>query len=269
MQLEMVEAQRATSSTANWHRRASQFPSFSHVVDEICVMNIRSWLAHCQVDTAHSKCRPASFHWPTFPGVQFRVIDVFRRCITVCPDGCQYLALSYVWGGVDQPKLILEVLDRLMQEGGLDVIWTRIPQTVRDAIAFCQQIGERYLWVDALCIIQDYPRDMRLSILRMRQVYAAAKCTLGAISASSAEASILNNFTTHKWTCLTVESLHKLIEKSPWSQRAWCYQEKVLSRRMIFFTTDGLYMQCQAITYNGMGTSLVSETDRATDTRQV
>jgi hypothetical protein len=151
------------------------------------------------------------------------------------------------------------MLDSLTQEGGLDIIWPRIPQTVRDAIVFCKQISERYLWVDALCIIQDFPRDMRLSILRMRQVYAAAKCTISAISANTAKAGILNSLATHNQSCLTVNSLYNLIETSPWSQRAWCYQEKVLSHRMIFFTLNGVYMQCQSGAYNGMGTSLTRE----------
>lgn len=220
---------------------------------------IRQWLAQCREEASHNNCHPLAIQWPTSPGVQFRVIDIHRRCITVGPENCQYMALSYVWGAVDQPKLTRDISDKLAEEGGLATIWPKIPQTVRDAIAFCDNLGERYLWVDALCIMQDSPRDMRLSILRMRQIYAAAKCTLSAISASTASAGLSASFTADACTCPTADALYRVIETSPWSRRAWCYQEKVLSHRMIFFTSRGLYMQCQSGVYSGTGASLPRE----------
>ncbi|UKZ68995.1 uncharacterized protein TrAtP1_010013 [Trichoderma atroviride] len=220
---------------------------------------IRQWLARCEGEASHSNCLPLTIHWPASAGVQFRVIDIHRRCIAVAPENCRYIALSYVWGAVDQPKLTMDVSNELAKEGGLAAIWPKIPQTVRDAIAFCDGLGERYLWVDALCIMQDSPRDMRLSILRMRQIYAAAKCTLGAISANTASAGLSASFRADACTCLTADALYRVIDLSPWSRRAWCYQEKVLSHRMIFFTSRGLYMQCQSGVYSGAGAPLPRE----------
>lgn len=229
-------------------------------LDETYIKPIRHWLVRCREETSHSKCQPLAMQWPTYCGVQFRVIDVFRRCITVAPENCQYMALSYVWGAVDQPKLTVDILDELAEEGGLDTIWPKMPQTVRDAVTFCESLGEQCLWIDALCILQDSPRDMRLSILRMRQIYAAAKCTLSAISASTASTGLSGSFTPDAWTCPTVDALYRVIETSPWSRRAWCYQEKVLSHRMIFFTSCGLYMQCQSGVYSATGALLSRET---------
>lgn len=256
--MQIVQAKTAASHHTKRQSHGCSSFSVQPVVHKTFLNNIRRWLAHCEEDSAHRKCQPSTLHWPTFPGVQFRVIDVFRRCITVGPENCQYIALSYVWGTVNQPILTMDMLDKLTEDCGLDIIWTHMPQTVKDAVMFCESIGERYLWIDALCIIQDYPRDMRLSILRMRQIYAGAKCTISATSTNTAETGILNSLTNDTCSCLTVESLYELIEMSPWSRRAWCYQEKVLSHRMIFFTSHGVYMQCQSGVYTGMGKSLTS-----------
>ncbi|KAL7916849.1 heterokaryon incompatibility domain-containing protein [Trichoderma velutinum] len=257
--LKITQAENVTSHHLQPQNQDLLPSSVRPVISETCLNNVRRWLAHCEEDAAHSKCQPSNLQWSAFPGVQFKVIDVFRRRITLIPKKCQYIALSYVWGAVNQPKLTADMLSKLTEDGGLDIIWANMPQTVKDAVIFCESIGERYLWVDALCIIQDSPRDMRLSILRMRQIYAAAKCTISATSASTAETGILNNLALDNWRCLTIESQYKLIEMSPWSQRAWCYQEKVLSHRMIFFTANGAYMQCQSGVYNGMGECLAGE----------
>lgn len=249
----------------NPHRLSTSVLQYGPIMlqlDETRMKPIRQWLARCREEASHNNCHPLAIQWPTTPGVQFRLIDIHRRCITVAPENCQYMALSYVWGAVDQPKLTVDMSDKLAEEGGLATIWPKMPQTVRDAIAFCDSLGERYLWVDALCIMQDSPRDMRLSILRMRQIYAAAKCTLSAISASTASAGLSASLIADACTCPTADDLYRVIETSPWSSRAWCYQEKVLSHRMIFFTARGLYMQCQSGVYSGTGASLPRENGR-------
>ncbi|KAK1671584.1 heterokaryon incompatibility, partial [Colletotrichum godetiae] len=94
-----------------------------------------------------------------------------------------FAVLTYVWGGIEQPKLKEANMDEYSCDYGLDAIWRDIPKTIRDAIHVCETIGERYLWVDALCIVQDSPRDVKTQILRMREIYSAAKFTIAAVSA--------------------------------------------------------------------------------------
>jgi hypothetical protein len=194
------------------------------------------------------------------PGTQFKVIDIHRRCIVKAPEGCSFITLTYVWGGVDQPRLSAATAPLLMRDGGLDVVWSKIPTTIRDAIVVCEQLGERYLWVDALCIMQDSVRDMKLQILRMRQIYSAAKCAIVAVSAETAGIGLLGNpLAKHSQplrACESEDSLNTLVESSPWSSRAWCYQEKVLSHRLILFTSNGIYMQCRKGTCDAKGTQL-------------
>ncbi|KAL5375893.1 hypothetical protein DPSP01_010888 [Paraphaeosphaeria sporulosa] len=222
---------------------------------------ISNWLATCDHDSEHAACRAKPIVWQQLPGVSLKMIDVERKCIVEAPEPCSFVALTYVWGNTNQPKLTAQTAPVLMQEGGLDTIWPDIPTTIRDAILLCRNLGERYLWVDALCIKQDSIREMKIQILRMRQIYAAAKCTIAAVSAESADVGLLGTTVIDPpssgiSTCETVEDLEDLLESAPWSSRAWCYQEKVLSHRILMFTSGGVYMHCQRTILTATGTPL-------------
>lgn len=65
-----------------------------------------------------------------------KMIDVEKRMVVKCPEKCDYIALSYVWGGV-QPV-----------EGALEK--RCLPQTIEDAITVTKALGRRYLWVSSI-----------------------------------------------------------------------------------------------------------------------
>lgn len=67
-----------------------------------------------------------------------RMIDIVHRKVIPSPEGCDYFALSYVWGGVIPSPRALEKRS--------------LPQTIEDAVTATKEMGYRYLWVDALCI---------------------------------------------------------------------------------------------------------------------
>ncbi|KAF2193520.1 HET-domain-containing protein [Zopfia rhizophila CBS 207.26] len=236
-----------------------QLESVKSTISEVDFTYIRQWLSRCEEDVGHNECKASTIQWPNLRGVQFKVIDVYRRCIVNAPDGCSFIVLTYVWGGVDQPKLTGNTKSFMMREGGLDAMWPITPLTIRDAITVCERLGERHLWIDALCIMQDSVHERKLQILRMRQIYSAAKCAIVAVSADTAEVGLLGTALANGLrTCDSVDSLNRLIDSSPWSSRAWCYQEKVLSHHAILFTSGGIYMQCQNGTYDAKGTPLTS-----------
>lgn len=62
-----------------------------------------------------------------------RMVDVQERRVIQCPPDCDYIALSYVWGGV-QPA-----------SGALEGQF--LPQTIEDAITVTKALKRRYLWV--------------------------------------------------------------------------------------------------------------------------
>ncbi len=51
---------------------------------------------------------------------------------------------------------------------GVLLFWidrSKLPQTTRDAMAVVEAIGERYLWVDALCIVQDNKKELNDTLM--------------------------------------------------------------------------------------------------------
>jgi len=116
----------------------------------------------------------------------FRVIDAENVCIVNAPKECRYLTLSYVWGNVQTVKLFRENKHILMAHRGLDSVWETLPRTIADAIEFVRLIGERYLWVDALCLIQNDPSDMKQGIFMMDQIYEESIATIIAASGQDA-----------------------------------------------------------------------------------
>lgn len=61
-----------------------------------------------------------------------------------------YACLSYCWGQEYDTSCLL-------REDNMTVFMQKLPplpKTIQDAVAICRNLGVRYLWVDALCILQ-------------------------------------------------------------------------------------------------------------------
>lgn len=67
----------------------------------------------------------------------------------------KFAALSYCWGKTQNLTLTTENLGSMKEI----IPWDDIPLTIRDAIELTRGIGIRFLWVDALCIIQNSAED--------------------------------------------------------------------------------------------------------------
>lgn len=51
------------------------------------------------------------------------------------------------------------------------ILLSSFPQTLRDAITITKSLGFRYLWIDALCILQDSKGDWEKEAAVMGKVY--------------------------------------------------------------------------------------------------
>jgi hypothetical protein len=60
-----------------------------------------------------------------------------------------------------------------------------IALSIRDAILFTRELGQRYLWFDCLCIIQGDDLDKAGDIEKMADVYEGAIFTISAFRAAS------------------------------------------------------------------------------------
>ncbi|KAF1999587.1 hypothetical protein P154DRAFT_385906, partial [Amniculicola lignicola CBS 123094] len=95
--------------------------------------------------------------------------------------GGRYLALSHCWGKVpeDAPwKLTRFLLSQYQACVPLQVL----PPTFREAIQITRALGERYLWIDSLCILQDCREDWATEAGKMADIYTGSLCTLSSAS---------------------------------------------------------------------------------------
>lgn len=132
---------------------------------------IRSWLEACKRRHGHDPspssltCSPA---W---------LIDVDDLCLVRGESDMQYFALSYVWGRSKSTCTEKATLELLQQCGALkDAI--PMPKTIAHAVHLTKLLGERYLWVDRFCIVQDGGSDKQAQLDAMGDIYAGAFATI-------------------------------------------------------------------------------------------
>lgn len=158
--------------------------------------------------------------------VEFGVLDVLRGVRPV------YAALSYVWGGVSSLQLLNDNHEEF-KISGLKSRQGEIPKTVLDAIELTGEMGLHYLWVDALCLIQDNPKDKELALPLMHLVYGGAEITIIAAAGPDANTGLPGvNGTPRRGRQLVEEVLpgvkmavlndvNDMLERSHYSGRGW------------------------------------------------
>ena len=200
-----------------------------------------------------------------------RVVDVQDYCIKSVTESttCRYMALSYVWGRAKMVKLLYSNMESLMRKNGLLEVVHALPQTITDAIEVVKGMGERYLWTDALCILQENTTESLEQISYMDRVYSGAICTIVAAQGATANSGI-EGIRQHyvpqvgqpasqqrklqqaqvslKGDLSLIAPLpaqnHQL-DDSVWNIRAWTFQERLLSRRLIVFTHGQMIWHCR------------------------
>ncbi|KAJ4365076.1 hypothetical protein N0V83_008693 [Neocucurbitaria cava] len=217
----------------------------------------RKWLGTCEQEHI-GRCSHGSsiLAWETGFMPMF-IIDVEDRCVTTTPPECRYVALSYVWGAARVLKHIGANTTFLRTPGS--VSGPDVPMTIRDAICLVEGIGEKYLWVDSLCIIQDDFAQQQTQIAKMDQVYAKALFTIVAASGGDAGAGLPGVNLTHRSQAqevLRLPNCHfytllyngteadNIVNKSTWAHRAWTMQELLFSSRCLIFTELQAYWKC-------------------------
>ncbi|RTE74076.1 hypothetical protein BHE90_011484 [Fusarium euwallaceae] len=213
---------------------------------------IRSWMDDCA--THHgSKCNPPD---PGTDSLPLILIDVKRMRLFKSDRHYRYLALSYVWGKAKQFKTLKSNFQQLQQDGALLRVRGQLPQLINDVIAFVANLGETYLWVDALCIVQDDPEVKDLYVPKMDKIYGQALLTIVAVSASGANCAlpgVVAGSRTQSQSPVQIgsltliaelRSLKATVESSTWRTRGWTFQEGLLSRKRLYFSDSQVHWHC-------------------------
>jgi hypothetical protein len=215
---------------------------------------IRQWTEYC-VGSHGSRCHGKSHdfsQWKSF----FGVIDVNDMRLTSLPNGARYIALSYMWGSGRVFTTKEENIKSLLSHGGIRKNLSALPRTIRDSIDLVRALGERYLWVDALCIIQDSKRSWTLNSRVMDLVYGNAYLTICAADGQDANAGLQGLHPSLQPTqiieqyspevrLMATQPAENYIRQSVWNTRAWTFQERLLSKRTLIFVSGRVYFQCR------------------------
>jgi hypothetical protein len=279
-------------------------PYISHSSDsDRCFTLLKKWLEDCRNN--HECPQNSAASLPT------RVIDVGEqgmplRLVETGTLKSEYLTLSYVWGNSNKGITLKSNLDERLNS----LAFESLCKTHQDAITITRKLGFQYLWIDALCIVQDDQEDWEKEAAQMFNIYRNSVLTLAATSSSSAECGIFSMRPVDlvaktaiicglKWkddggydiemlvsqigvdpddpsAMIDTEGLVKdadqfngpfvLVRKPilshglysgqfhkywtaedfPLEDRAWCFQERILSTRIVHFGKDELVWECNS-----------------------
>ncbi|KAF5599872.1 heterokaryon incompatibility (HET) domain-containing protein [Fusarium pseudoanthophilum] len=234
---------------------------------------IKTWLETCR--EKHQSCNEqqliASSSLHGLSRSCLRLIDVESRLIVQTLHCVPFITLSYVWGDAasrtfEEKALGSEsyhVSDGVcpVDSQPIALLEGSLPQTFEDAISFTRRLGERYIWIDALCIPQDEPDIKAQQISQMDQIYSSSICTIvslesgvdGGLPGSSYKSprnveQYFEQLPGGLKISTSLMNLRLIMESSPWETRAWTMQEHLLSRRIVLFGKQQVFFVCGEMT---------------------
>lgn len=169
----------------------------------------------------------------------------------------EYVTLSHRWG--TSPSLTLTRLK--VDPWSRNIPFGDIPQTFQDAVVATHQLGFKYLWIDALCIIQDDKEDWYHEASTMSDIYRNSQCNLSALDARNDSDGIFSSRQSDlnipvMVDCRDEKGVDRLFCMEPlfyWddqvtekalNRRAWVIQERILAPRILHFGRSQLLWEC-------------------------
>ncbi|KAE8442018.1 hypothetical protein EG329_003919 [Mollisiaceae sp. DMI_Dod_QoI] len=206
---------------------------------------ISGWLADCVNN--HTRCRQNATALPHM------VLDLESKDPVVVFGHSReerYAALTHCWG--QKPPLQTKTTNLFSRMAAIP--FSELPKTFQDAVVVTRRLGLRYLWIDSLCIIQDDLEDWKVESAKMMAYYRDAYITISALSSSDSHQGMLGHRTPAKQLLLSARSQLHIRRKTPqfWSMfdgeplnaRAWTFQERLLSTRIIHIGKKELLWEC-------------------------
>ncbi|KAI8662958.1 HET domain-containing protein [Fusarium sp. Ph1] len=191
---------------------------------------IRSWMDDCT--TRHGpKYNPPS---PNSDYLPLILLDVKRMRLCKNDRHCRSLSLSYVWSKAKQFTMVKSNFQELQQDG----------------------LGETYLWVDALCIVQDDPEVKELYVPCMDKIYGQALLTIVALTGVDANCALPDVVAGSRTPSQSpvqlgslilvpeLRSLAATVESSTWRSRGWTFQEGILPKNRLYSSDSQVYWHC-------------------------
>lgn len=198
------------------------------------------------------------------------------RLLQLSPSGCRiistidmdvkpYIALSYCWGRVAGLRNYRTVRENLASNMSF-IARDELPLAIQDAMILTRLLHIKYLWIDALCIVQDDTSDWELHVAEMGIIYRHAHLVIAAGSSDNSNESFLGipdrpgpigldfarNGESGRVFCRKIQGagMHENYEGmyggcDPLDSRGWTLQERILATRVIIFSSTELQWICK------------------------
>jgi hypothetical protein len=179
----------------------------------------------------------------------------------------KYAALSYCWGDEKDAETQLKTEKATLKQRLEGIPLEIMTPAVKDAVQLTRALGLRYIWIDALCIIQDDPRDWSYESGQMSRVFHGAFITFCGLNSRSCHEPFLQRApavtipfqstirpviegaisirlqpVSGDWRNREIYSIDR--STSRWETRAWTYQEEKLSTRLLLFGGSKMHFRC-------------------------
>ncbi|KAI1083879.1 HET-domain-containing protein [Whalleya microplaca] len=256
-------------NTYGTHFKRYRIPTYEWKHADLSFGTSSQWalnrISECQ--QSHETCREAKKSDSTFKPSRLINVDaeglgkdvVLVDSASVHPES-PYVALSYCWGKyipecMTTPKTVKKNMQRIP--------WSTMPLTFQDAVDFTRSLDVKYLWIDSICIIQGDRKDWRHEAGKMLQVYGNAHvtlaCTFGHSSTSGLRSKSVEDGSIKLAELRLGQNLcpiymrrdhlegglrHQIPIWGPLFHRAWTYQERMISPRVLYFTEREIIFEC-------------------------
>ena len=265
----------------------------NYIVDwESTLSQARDWLTACvNRYPTHARCSPewqVGRRYSDF--VPTRLVEVKRhidgnlwtRIVQYDPQQqgnsgkIEWACLSYCWGG-DQ---VTKTTRANLAARRTVLSFADLPQTLKDALHVTYRLNLQFIWIDALCIDQDDPDDVSHEIAAMPDIYKGGICTITASRASGSKEGFMQDHEVeaihHEPICINVacpngqpghvnlgpRGAEYRNAPDPIHKRAWCFQERILSTRVLDFGYTQTRWTCLSGSYvDGGNAELAARTD--------
>ncbi|KAK5744509.1 hypothetical protein LTR17_001903 [Elasticomyces elasticus] len=254
-----------------------------------CLHQIKTWMSQCEREHPYCQDRTRDPLKGNRDPPPKRLVSVgksnedLRLDEIDFADAPTYIALSYSWGKTKRLTCTVEKYDGLRD----NIPHEKLAKTLQDAITITRGLGIPYIWIDGLCIKQGDAADWESESANMASIYGNAFLTITATGSSDCDdgcfgsraQAVKVNITDVSGTPTTLyarkqikhdiwdwrnnsafeQSTRNSIKsdvagKYPLFRRGWCFQERILSRRIIHYTAGELVWECLGMTSCECGT---------------
>ena len=180
-----------------------------------------------------------------------------------------YMTLSHRWPLGRQAQTLVKLTKNTLQTMKMELPVSSLNIKFQQAILVTRRLGMKYLWIDALCILQDDNQEWANESLKMGEIYKNAVCNIAAGGDFDPTAGLFRvrnpvhvrplkidlkwdfnvpldtfkqpTFLRGQYYVIEAGFISNNILNEPINSRAWVLQERLLSPRILYFGTHQVF----------------------------